>query len=154
MKHYHSTHLHCWLSRARARLRLDKTSDVRFRDKGSKDDDSEPTFPSLWWRWGLFCSGRVPKTTGRVSLGGCVRWKTWQCRAGRTGQSEAVKDSKRYAARPLLRRSHNLRRRTTPAQATARLSEKAPPSKKNVTLASSGWDLTNIVSIMRHLLVF
>ena len=37
---------------------------------------------------------------------------------------------------------------------TARLSEKAPPSEKNITLASSGWDLANIVSIMRHLLVF
>ena len=39
-------------------------------------------------------------------------------------------------------------------QATARLSEKAPPSEKNITLASSGRDLANIVSIMRHLLVF
>ena len=39
-------------------------------------------------------------------------------------------------------------------KATARLSEKAPPSEKNITLASSGWDLADIVSIMRHLLVF
>ena len=40
-------------------------------------------------------------------------------------------------------------------EATARLSAKALPSeKKNITLASSGWDLANIVSIMGHLLVF
>ena len=39
-------------------------------------------------------------------------------------------------------------------EATARLSEKAPLSEKNITLSSTGWDLANIVSIMRHLLVF
>ena len=40
-------------------------------------------------------------------------------------------------------------------KALARLSKKAPLSgKKNITLASSGLDLANILLIMRHLLVF
>ena len=34
---------------------------------------------------------------------------------------------------------------TENGEAMARLSKKAPPSEKNIILASSGWDLANIV---------
>ena len=44
---------------------------------------------------------------------------------------------------------------TENGEAMARLSEKAPPSeKKHYPSIYSDWDLANIVSIMRHLLVF
>ena len=56
---------------------------------------------------------------------------------------------------PEIEICHNEKQvRNQSPEATARLSEKAPHSEKNITLASSGWDLANIVSIMRHLLVF